>query len=182
MIPKIYQLVATLGMKANSRSSILLLLLSLLPVIRVESVACNGNISMHVHSGGTSTRVMTVCSLTPIWMLKACKDLKLQESYASSLSSMTGKGIRVLSSNGLTRLVTANKDTGIWMVSPSFHEDGSWNLAVIHIDTIFRAAHLIPIYSSEYISHSLKFYHSIDSFHSFYVNKFADHHAFEIAS
>ncbi|KAG2082117.1 hypothetical protein BD769DRAFT_1633461 [Suillus cothurnatus] len=68
-----------------------------------------------------------------------------------------------------------NEDTGMWM-------DGSQNLAVIHIDTIFRAAHLIPIYSSEYISHSLKFYHSIDSFHSFYVNKFADHHAFGIAS
>jgi hypothetical protein len=75
-----------------------------------------------------------------------------------------------------------NEDTGMWMVSPSFHEDGSQNLAVIHIDTIFHAAHLIPIYSSEYISHSLKFYHSIDSFHSFYVNKFADHHAFGIAS
>ncbi|KAG1901623.1 uncharacterized protein F5891DRAFT_1128048 [Suillus fuscotomentosus] len=76
----------------------------------------------------------------------------------------------------------ANEDTGMWMVGPSFHEDGSRNLAVIHIDTIFCAAHLIPIYSSEYIPHSLKFYPSIDSFRSFYVNKFADHHAFEIAS
>ncbi|KAG1804349.1 hypothetical protein EV424DRAFT_1330679 [Suillus variegatus] len=76
----------------------------------------------------------------------------------------------------------ANEDTGMWMVGPIFHEDGSRNLAVIHIDTIFCAAHLIPIYGSEYIPHSLKFYHSIDSFHSFYVNKFADHHAFEIAS
>ncbi|KAG1897368.1 uncharacterized protein F5891DRAFT_1129955 [Suillus fuscotomentosus] len=76
----------------------------------------------------------------------------------------------------------ANEDTGMWMVGPIFHEDGSQNLAVIHIDTIFRAAHLIPIYGSEYIPHSLKFYHSIDSFHSFYVNKFTDHHAFEIAS
>jgi hypothetical protein len=106
VIPKIYQLVATLGTKANSRSSILLLLLSLLPVIQVASVACDENISVHVHSGGTSTRVMTVCSLTPIRMLKACEDLKLRESYASSLSSTTGKGIHVLSSNGLTRLVT----------------------------------------------------------------------------
>ncbi|KAG1801316.1 hypothetical protein EV424DRAFT_1545429 [Suillus variegatus] len=76
----------------------------------------------------------------------------------------------------------ANEDTGMWMVGPSFHEDGSRNLAVIHIDTTFRAAHLIPIYGSEYIPHSLKFYHSIDSFCSFYVNKFADHHAFEIVS
>ncbi|KAG1853645.1 hypothetical protein F4604DRAFT_1883373 [Suillus subluteus] len=69
----------------------------------------------------------------------------------------------------------ADKDTGMWM-------DGSRNIAVIHIETVFCAAHLIPIYGSEYIPHDLKFYHSIDCFHSFYVNKFADHHAFEIAS
>ncbi|KAG1896783.1 uncharacterized protein F5891DRAFT_1192680 [Suillus fuscotomentosus] len=76
----------------------------------------------------------------------------------------------------------ADEDTGMWMVRPSFHEGGSRNLAVIHIETVFRAAHLIPMYGSEYIPHDLKFYHSIDCFRSFYVNKFADHHAFEIAS
>ncbi|KAG1879522.1 hypothetical protein C8R48DRAFT_745047 [Suillus tomentosus] len=75
-----------------------------------------------------------------------------------------------------------NEDTGMWMVTPSFHEDGSRNLAVIHIETVFRAAHLIPIYGSEYIPHSLKFYDSLDTFRSFYVNKYADHHAFEIVS
>jgi hypothetical protein len=75
-----------------------------------------------------------------------------------------------------------DEDTGMWMVAPSFHEDGSRNLAVIHIETVFRAAHLIAIYGSEYIPHSLKFYHSLDTFGSFYVNKYADHHAFEIVS
>jgi hypothetical protein len=75
-----------------------------------------------------------------------------------------------------------DEDTGMWMVAPSFHEDGSRNLAVIHIETVFHAAHLIAIYGSEYIPHSLKFYHSLDTFGSFYVNKYADHHAFEIAS
>ncbi|KAG1882265.1 hypothetical protein F4604DRAFT_1879625 [Suillus subluteus] len=74
-----------------------------------------------------------------------------------------------------------DENTGMWMVAPSFHEDGSKNIAVIHIETIFRAAHLIPIYGSKYIPHTLKFYHSLDTFHSFYVNKYADHHAFEIA-
>ncbi|KAG2126611.1 hypothetical protein DEU56DRAFT_872879 [Suillus clintonianus] len=76
----------------------------------------------------------------------------------------------------------ADEDTGMWMVRPSLHEDGSRNLAVIHIETVYCAAHLIPVYSSEYIPHSLKFYHSYDSFRSFYVNKYADHHAFEIVS
>ncbi|KAG1809306.1 uncharacterized protein BJ212DRAFT_1448759 [Suillus subaureus] len=75
-----------------------------------------------------------------------------------------------------------DEDTGMWMVTPSFHEDGSRNLAVIHIEMVFCAAHLIAIYGSEYIPHSLKFYHSLDTFGSFYVNKYADHHAFEIVS
>ncbi|KAG1816667.1 uncharacterized protein BJ212DRAFT_1446794 [Suillus subaureus] len=75
-----------------------------------------------------------------------------------------------------------DEDTGMWMVAPSFHEDGSRNLAVIHIEMVFHAAHLIAIYGSEYIPHSLKLYHSLDTFSSFYVNKYADHHAFEIAS
>ncbi|KAG1739717.1 hypothetical protein EDB19DRAFT_1895443 [Suillus lakei] len=69
----------------------------------------------------------------------------------------------------------ADKDTGMWM-------DSSWHLAVIHIKTVYCAAHLIPVYGFEYIPHSLKFYHSYDSFRSFYVNKYADHHAFEIVS
>ncbi|KAG1719032.1 hypothetical protein EDB19DRAFT_1898883 [Suillus lakei] len=75
-----------------------------------------------------------------------------------------------------------DENTGMWMVAPSFHEDGSRDLAVIHIETVFRAAHLIPIYGSEYIPPSLKFYQSLDTFGSFYVNKYADHHTFEIAS
>ncbi|KAG1846007.1 hypothetical protein C8R48DRAFT_750689 [Suillus tomentosus] len=75
-----------------------------------------------------------------------------------------------------------DEDTGMWMVAPSFHEDSSRDLAVIHIETVFRAAHLIPIYGSEYIPPSLKFYQSLDTFGSFYVNKYADHHVFEIAS
>ncbi|KAG2345936.1 hypothetical protein BDR05DRAFT_974817 [Suillus weaverae] len=75
-----------------------------------------------------------------------------------------------------------DEDTGMWMVALSFHEDGSRDLAVIHIETVFCAAHLIPIYGSEYIPPSLKFYQSLDTFGSFYVNKYTDHHVFKIAS
>ncbi|KAG1836302.1 hypothetical protein F4604DRAFT_1886122 [Suillus subluteus] len=76
----------------------------------------------------------------------------------------------------------ADEDTGMWMVKPGVLEDGSPNLSVIHIDTVYRAAHLIPVYGPEFIPHTLKFYHSYDVFRSFYVNKYADHHAFEIVS
>ncbi|KAI6045686.1 hypothetical protein EDC04DRAFT_2865210 [Pisolithus marmoratus] len=55
------------------------------------------------------------------------------------------------------------------------------NLAVIHVDTIFHAAHLIPIYGQDFILQEISPCHSYDTFCGFYVNKFADHHAFEIA-
>ncbi|KAH7906148.1 hypothetical protein BJ138DRAFT_1138085 [Hygrophoropsis aurantiaca] len=75
----------------------------------------------------------------------------------------------------------ADEDTGMWVVQPGYNEDGTQHTVVIHIDTIYRAAHLIPMYGPEFIASDIKYYHSYDAFRSFYVNKFADHHAFEIA-
>ncbi|KIK20998.1 hypothetical protein PISMIDRAFT_12622 [Pisolithus microcarpus 441] len=71
--------------------------------------------------------------------------------------------------------------TGMWMVRPSFTSNHQCNLAVIHVDTIFRAAHLIPIYGRDFVPREISPCHSYDAFYGFYVNKFADHHAFEIA-
>ena len=71
----------------------------------------------------------------------------------------------------------------MWMVEPDIHSDGSRLLSVIHIDTIYRAAHLMPAYrTARFIDRSLKMHDSLDSFSLFYINKFADHNAFEIAS
>ncbi len=36
-------------------------------------------------------------------------------------------------------------ETGLWMVEPNIHQDGQPHLAIIHLDTIYRAAHLIPV-------------------------------------
>ncbi|KAG2090117.1 uncharacterized protein F5147DRAFT_748270 [Suillus discolor] len=72
-------------------------------------------------------------------------------------------------------------DTGMWMVKPAFSANRTPHFAVIHIDTIFRAAHLIPVYGTALLSPLIKFHHVLDIFKLFYVNKFADHHAFEIA-
>lgn len=73
-------------------------------------------------------------------------------------------------------------DTGMWMVQPSFHEDGSRELSVIHLDTIIRASHLLPIFGNDFIEDDIKFHNSLDLFKGFYVNKFVDHNSFEIAS
>ncbi|KAG1811798.1 uncharacterized protein BJ212DRAFT_1448324 [Suillus subaureus] len=55
----------------------------------------------------------------------------------------------------------ADEDTSMWIVCLSTHDNGTPNLAIIHLKT---------------------YLHSYDAFSTYYVNKFTDHHAFEIAS
>ncbi|KAI6155534.1 hypothetical protein BKA82DRAFT_4326700 [Pisolithus tinctorius] len=78
-----------------------------------------------------------------------------------------------------------DEDTGMWIVCPSYLAPCTrniQNLAAIHVDTIYCTAHLIPIYSTHNInSRDVRLHCSYDMFHSFYVNKFADHHTFKIA-
>jgi hypothetical protein len=70
--------------------------------------------------------------------------------------------------------------TGLLMVEPS-SINNHVHFAVIHIDSIFQSAHLIPVYGPEMLPAAIKFHHTLDIFTLFYVNKYADHHAFEIA-
>lgn len=52
--------------------------------------------------------------------------------------------------------------TGMWMVSPSFLEDGPCNLSVIHVDSIICAAHLLPIFGDETVPAYATFHNSLD--------------------
>jgi hypothetical protein len=43
-------------------------------------------------------------------------------------------------------------ETGFWMVEANVCDNGQPNLAIIHLDSIYRAAHLVPAYrSSDFI-------------------------------
>ncbi|KAH9028893.1 hypothetical protein EDB85DRAFT_1969124 [Lactarius pseudohatsudake] len=75
-----------------------------------------------------------------------------------------------------------DEDTGMWMVTPDCYRGGDPILAVIHIDCIFRAAHLVPIFGNSFIPDHITHDNSLDSFKGFYVNRFIDHHAFDFAS
>ncbi|KAI6008314.1 hypothetical protein F5J12DRAFT_905371 [Pisolithus orientalis] len=69
--------------------------------------------------------------------------------------------------------------TGMWIVCVHNAQD----ITIIHIDTIYCTAHLIPVYANHQIDPaSIKPNESYDKFLHYYVNKFADHHAFKIAS
>jgi hypothetical protein len=44
-----------------------------------------------------------------------------------------------------------NEETGLSGVKPDFDDDGKPDLAIIHVDTIICAAHLIPVYGWQFI-------------------------------
>lgn len=71
-------------------------------------------------------------------------------------------------------------DNGMWVVEPEFTADGSRSMSVVHLDSVFRAAHLLPIFGGpSTLPPQLKFSLTLDSFRAFYINKYIDYHAFE---
>ncbi|KAJ7613474.1 hypothetical protein FB45DRAFT_1111991 [Roridomyces roridus] len=76
-------------------------------------------------------------------------------------------------------------DTGMWIVKPDWvrGRPRDPSLAVVSLRTIFRAAHLIGMAGKEFVpaDELFNFSHSLDAFKVFYINKYADHHAHEIA-
>ena len=71
-------------------------------------------------------------------------------------------------------------DNGMWVVEPTFNTDGSRSMSVVHVDSIVRAAHLLPIFqASSTLPPQLTFCQTLDSFRAFYINKYIDYHAFE---
>ena len=71
--------------------------------------------------------------------------------------------------------------TGMWVVEPSILDDGLPQTAVMHLDTVVHPVHLLPIYGEEQAPRGVKYTGSLDTFSEFYINKYADHRAFEIA-
>jgi hypothetical protein len=76
-----------------------------------------------------------------------------------------------------------DEDTGMWIVEPEVNADGSPVLSVIHLDCIIRAAHLLGVTSTDmFLPMSAHFSQSLASFKAFYLNRFIDHHAFQIVT
>jgi hypothetical protein len=71
-------------------------------------------------------------------------------------------------------------DMSMWIMEPE-RENGEHIISMIHLDCIVRAAHLIPVFREHRVPDGLNFTDSLDAFRAFYVSKFIDHHAFEIA-
>ena len=72
-------------------------------------------------------------------------------------------------------------ETGMWRVQPDLNRDGTRTMFIIHVDTILRGAHLIGLAGEDFIPRHIDHTESPDAFVAFYVNKYIDHHAYEIA-
>ncbi|KAG2121977.1 hypothetical protein DEU56DRAFT_746227 [Suillus clintonianus] len=67
----------------------------------------------------------------------------------------------------------------MYVVAPATLEDDTPDISIIHIDCIFCAVHLIPVYGSNFLPRTITSDDSYDVFQSYFINKY-DHHAFEI--
>ncbi|KAJ8581811.1 hypothetical protein M405DRAFT_831751, partial [Rhizopogon salebrosus TDB-379] len=50
----------------------------------------------------------------------------------------------------------------MWMVAPSFNEDGSHDLSIIHTDSIICSAHLLPMFGTQSVPNGVEFHNSLD--------------------
>ncbi|KAF9790878.1 hypothetical protein BJ322DRAFT_998750, partial [Thelephora terrestris] len=68
----------------------------------------------------------------------------------------------------------------MWVFEPDYDRDGFRLMSVIHIDSIVRAAHLLPVFKDDTpIPREINFTHTLDAFKAFYLNKYIDYHSFE---
>ncbi|KAJ7070469.1 hypothetical protein C8F01DRAFT_1206314 [Mycena amicta] len=73
-----------------------------------------------------------------------------------------------------------DSETGMWIVEPEM--EGQRRLVtVVHLDSFLRGAHLIPVFGEAHLPIDFKHTYSLDVFNAYHVNKYADHHANEIA-
>ena len=69
-------------------------------------------------------------------------------------------------------------DNRMWVVTPDYF-GGALNVSVIHIDNIFCAAHLLPIFDGNPLPCTLNYTSTLNSFKVFYVNKYINYHTYE---
>jgi hypothetical protein len=70
-------------------------------------------------------------------------------------------------------------DTGMWIVKQEFDRHDDPTLEIIHVDSIARAAHLLPIYGDSRVPEDFDHHNALDTYHSYFVNHYVDHHAHE---
>jgi len=74
-------------------------------------------------------------------------------------------------------------DNSMWIFEPDYNDGRYRIMSVVHVDSIIRAAHLLPVFKDETpITREVNFTNTLDVFKAFYLNKYIDYHAFETLS
>ena len=75
------------------------------------------------------------------------------------------------------------EDTGMWVVWPEFEGvSGCHTLAIVHLDCVARAAHLLLVFGLSFVPEELHFSNTLDVYHVCFVNNNIDHHCHEFLS
>ena len=71
--------------------------------------------------------------------------------------------------------------TGMYTVEPEHSHNGQPVMSIIHLDVVFRVAHLLPVfYKYPALSKHQRYKYTLDLFSTFYLNCYIDHHLFEV--
>ena len=75
---------------------------------------------------------------------------------------------------------TPDEIVGMWVVKPEYVLNRRRRVAtVVHLDSIVRGVHLIPVYRKQKVSRNRRYFTTLDDFKRFYINKYIDYHTFE---
>lgn len=69
--------------------------------------------------------------------------------------------------------------TGMWIIKPQYTTNNRRSSSIIHLDSILRGIHLLPVHKKRAVAKMHSYSRSLDSYRRFYVNKYIDYHAFE---
>lgn len=75
-----------------------------------------------------------------------------------------------------------DEDTGMWVVQPELEGNRRCTLRVVHLNSVVRAAHLLPVYGPSFLPENFRFSDSLDAFRAYYVNRYVDHHSHAFVS
>ena len=67
--------------------------------------------------------------------------------------------------------------TGMYEIRPELDELGQQVTSIVHVDAIFRAVNLSPVFRSTVMPLEFHYSYALDAFESFYVNKYGDYHS-----
>ena len=69
--------------------------------------------------------------------------------------------------------------TGMWVLEPERHGNHR-AIDLVHVDSIIRACHLIPVFGEEEVDPDITFANSLDAYACFYLNPYIDYHMHEL--